>query len=365
MVLCATAVGVPIGLALGTGSAAPVAAHSSHRHGPTGFAQGPAEHQVLTALSTTTDAGSFQFTYSLSTTGPTANSGSGDSETPVSGMGTINTDPTAMAASAAVGDGAGLDVAVRVDGTDYWEVGSNNDQPAPLPTQSPDPGSALSSFAGLVESTLGPRNGAVAMLGMASPTGYLDLTLPSVTGATQVGTGTAGGVPVTEYDVSLDTAQLAASPGITPEEATTIDNALGILQGQGYSGTTVEVGIDASGFIRVATSTATFGDGGTVVLAATFSDFGCAGTVLMPGQPGSAGAPLGCVSPDTGSAPTTTTTTTTSSIPGPAITEVPATPTTVAGPWGSTTTTTTTTTTVAPTSSTTTSTSTATSKGTP
>ena len=125
------------------------------------------------------------------------------------------------------------------------------------------------------------------MLGMASPTGYLDLTLPSISGATPDGTGTVDGVAVTDYDVTVDPSQLATSPATTPEEATTIDNAVAVLDQQGYTGTTVVVGIDASGFIRQAVWTTRFTDGGTSVLTATFSDFGCAGSVLMPGQTGS------------------------------------------------------------------------------
>jgi hypothetical protein len=327
---------VPIGLALSSGAGSPAAA--GHHHGSSKLAQGAAQHQVLTALSTTTDSGSFTFTYSLSANGATDNGGSADSETPVAGMGTINTDPTAMAAYAAVGGtpGQGLDVSVRVDGTNYWEVGSADYQPAPAADDSAGPGSPLPGFAGLVESTLGQRDGAVAMLGMASPSGYLDLTLPSIAGATESGTGTVDGVPVTEYDVTVDPAQLATSAGTTSAEASAIHDALGVLNSQGYRGTTVRVGVDASGFIRQATSTATFSDGGTVVLTATFSDFGCAGTVLMPGQTGSAGPPAGCVSPDTGLAPpttTTSTTVTTSTAPAPENQTVsPTTPTTVAPP---------------------------------
>ncbi len=374
MVVCLTAVGTPIALSLSSSGPAAVAArghnHAAHTHPQ--LAQGPAAHDVLSALSTTTDSGSFQFTYSLAYTPPTSVS-SDSSETPVSGMGTIDTNPTGMAASAAVGStnpgqsGMGLDVGVRVDGTDYWEVGYSDNGLTPTANDANSTGSSLSSFAGLVESTLGQRDGAVAMLGMASPTGYLDLTLPSVSGATQDGTSTVDGVPVTNYDVTVDPSQLATSPGTTPEEATTIENAVGELDEQGYTGTTVVVGIDASGFIRQAVSTTAFSDGGTVVLTATFSDFGCAGTVLMPGQTGATAPAAGCASPDTGTAPTTTApTTTTTSIPGPGNDTVVTSPTTV--PPTSTTTTTPpttsttlpsiTTTTVAPTSTTTTTTTT-------
>ena len=62
------------------------------------------------------------------------------------------------------------------------------------------------------------------MLGMASPTGFLDLSQQAVTGAAEVGTGQVGGVPVTEYTVSIDLSQLAQVPGITSDEATTIQD---------------------------------------------------------------------------------------------------------------------------------------------
>jgi hypothetical protein len=372
LAVCLAAVGTPIALALSSSGPAAVAARGHHHAAHPQLAQGPAAHDVLSALSTTTDSGSFQFTYSLTSTPPTSVS-SDSSETPVSGTGTINTNPTGMAASAAVGStnpqvtGNGLDVGVRVDGTDYWEVGYSDNGLTPAANDANANGSPLSSFAGLVESTLGQRDGAVAMLGMASPTGYLDLTLPSISGATPDGTGTVDGVAVTDYDVTLDPSQLATSPGTTPEEATTIDNAVAVLDQQGYTGTTVVVGIDASGFIREAVSTTRFADGGTSVLTATFADFGCAGTVLMPGQTGSTGPAAGCVSPDTGTAPTTTTTSTTSSVPGPSndtVVTTPTTSTTATAPASTsttlpaTTTTSTTTTTVAPTSTTTTTTTT-------
>ncbi|HEY1653104.1 MAG TPA: hypothetical protein VGG09_14565 [Acidimicrobiales bacterium] len=346
VVTCAAAVAVPIGLVLATGASTPLAAPTRHHHASTGFSQGVAEHQVVAALSTTTDTGSFDFTYSLTATPPT-NGAAGDGETPVAGSGIIDTNPSAMAASAALGqDGNGLNVGVRVDGTDYWETGYTDNQIEPQAQDGSGGGSPLSSFAGLVESSLGSRNGAVAMMGMASPTGYLDLTLPSIDGAKQVGTSTDDGVPVTEYEVNLDPSQLASSPGTSGEEATTIQAALGVLNQQGYTGTTVVVGVDASGFIRSATSTATFSDGGTSVLTATFSNFGCAGQALMPGQSGPTTPPAGCVSSDTGVAPAaaTTTTTTSSRVPVPTTQVRPDTATTMPGPTGSGPTTTTSTT---------------------
>ncbi len=333
-----------------------------------------AEHHVLQALSATTDSGSFDLSYKLSQTPPTATPATttttagcntpvqsavapgggpvapGDvvecipattqpDDLQVAGSGVIDTSPMAMVVSAQIGTASspdnGIQVTVRVDPTTVYEnLGTLVPTLAPPPADQNETGSLIPAFAGLTESTLGPRLGAVAMLGMASPTGYLNLDQASITSADQTGTGTVGGVPVTVYQVTEDPSQLENAPGVSPEESSAVRDAMGVLDQQGYTGTSVTVSVDASGFIRQATSTARFSDGATVVLDATMSDFGCAGTVLMPGQTGDGSAAAGCATPDTGTAPTTTTvppaTTTvppTTSTTGPAVT----TPTTVPG----------------------------------
>ena len=124
------------------------------------------------------------------------------------------------------------------------------------------------------------------MMGMASPTGYLDLVEPAVTSAAEVGTSTVDGVAVTQYELTIDPGSLASAPGTSTEEQSAINAAIQTLTGQGYQTIRDLVSIDASGFIRESASTVTFSDGGTVTLDAHFSNFGCAGTVLMPGQGG-------------------------------------------------------------------------------
>ena len=396
---CAALIAVPVGLVLASGGAkTPVALPPAPRHPVAGAAQivgGPATHQVLSALSATTDSGSFDFSYDLSATAATSptttsttschlvypaevspvdtvptpvrvggtgtatmpltpsnaagssgsgSSGSGSSGSGsaysstlttmppveactaqpttepvgkvVSGQGTIDTNPMAMVATALVGPSGGLSVSVRVDGTDYWELSGGDKSLAPTGSDAnASSGNPLHGFANLVEGTLGTRAGAVAMMGMASPTGYLDLASGAVTGAEQTGTTTGGGVTLTQYQVSIDPSQLASAPGITPEEATTINDALQVLHQQGLTGISDTLSIDPTGYIRSSTSVASFSDGATVILAADFSNFGCAGTVLMPGQQGASSPPANCVSPDTGLPTTTTTTTTTGSAP--------------------------------------------------
>jgi hypothetical protein len=252
---------------------------------------------------------------------------------PVSGTGVSDTNPKATLIDATVG--SGLEVSLRVNSTTLYEdLSSLQTSLAPPADDANATGQDISGFAGITESTIGLREGAIAMIGLASPTGYLDLYQQDIDGATQTGTSTVDGVPVTVYQVAVDPTQLVNDPGITSEESQTATAAIGILKAQGYTGTTDEVSVDNSGFIRQVDSVAHFSDGGTVVLDVTLSNFGCAGTVLMPGQQGPSEPPSGCTSPDTGVAPTTTTTTTPASTTVPVVPAV--TPTTVAGTTGTT-----------------------------
>ena len=268
----------------------------------------------------------------------------------VTGNGVINTNPLAMVASADIGNG--LNVTVRVDDTDVYELSSGDSGLAPLPTDGSAAGTSLPQFAGITEGTLGTREGAVAMMGMASPTGYLDLIQPAIDAAARTGTGNVDGVPVTNYLVANDLDQLASAAGTTGAEAQTINTALALLKAQGFTTDRVVVSVDGSGYIRQVKATDTFGDGGKVTLEATFSNFGCAGTVLMPGQTGSGVPPTGCTSPDgtspaaaTGESRSANTVTPTTVGSGPAtsttVTPIESTtstvspPTTVQGPSGS------------------------------
>ncbi len=365
---CVALIGVPIGL-LATSGPGPATRSAQQHH--VAVSGGPAKRSVLAALSATTDSGTFAFTYQLSESPVAASTPSGSfscagpacpttpalENTEVQGSGTINTDPMAMAASADIStNGAGgLQVGVRVDPTTVWEVSDSDNGLTPQDSNDGG-GNALAGFAGLVEGTLGQREGAVAMMGMASPTGYLDLEQPAVTSATEVGTATVDGVAVTQYELTVDPSALATAPGTSSEEQSAIDAAIQTLTAQGYRTIRDLVSIDASGFIRESASTVTFADSGTVTLDAHFSDFGCAGTVLMPGQGGISTPPSGCVSADTGAAPTasTTSTSSTTTVPSrPPPTIPPATPTTSPAPDAPSTTTTTASSASSPTSTTT------------
>ena len=268
---------------------------------------------------------------------------------PITGQGTIDTNPYAMVATSQV-PGLGT-VTLRTDANDVWEMGGADYGLSPG-SSSGGAGSSLSGFAGLVESTLGQREGASAMLGLASPTGYLNLDQQEVTGADFIGTGMIDGVAVDQYRVFLNPSEEADLPNLTTEQSTTISQALALLAQNGYLGVSTVVSIDASGYIRQTASTAKFSDGSTSIGETTLSDFGCAGTVLMPGQQGSTTPPAGCVSPDTGAPLVATTTTTTTATAAPfgtpttstsTVTVPPTTPTTISnGPVSTTSTTSTT-----------------------
>ena len=395
-------VAVPVALVAGGSTTKPTASHAVGKHPRLG--NGKAEHQVLSALSATTDSGSFDFTYAISSTpassasptttsttvcqevkvpvptgsqsvggasigtngggsivsGPSSPSigsssfsvsgSSAVSVTPsngsvsgtftpgsgslppglqwktekvcngptvapspqVNGSGVINTNPLAMVASANIG--SGLDVVVRVNGSDVYEEGTGDTGLAPLASDQGSSGSTLPGFAGITEGTLGDREGAVAMMGMSSPTGYLDLIQPAINSATETGSGSVGGVAVTNYTVANDLNQLAGAAGTSSAESQTITSALTLLKSQGYTSNSAVVSIDAAGFIRQVKSTDTFSDGGTVTLLASFSHFGCAGTILMPGQTGAGVPPAGCTSPDSPNSSTTTSTAATPNI---------------------------------------------------
>ena len=325
-VVCVAIVALPVGLVL----------TSSGLGGPPGVKLGKsgAKNRVLSALSSTIVSGSFNMTYDFGpmtgtpanvSTSPTVNgdgaqapcvlessgktvcTGSALDGLSVTGQGTIDTDPFAMVALSNVTSIG--PVVLRDNGTDVWEIGGGNYGLSPGSSDS-GPGSPLSGFAGLVEGSLGPREGGLAMMGLASPTGYLELDQDAITSASEVGTGVVDGAPVTIYQVSLDPAQEATVPGTTPDESAALKAALSLLQQQGYTGTTVKVSIDDAGYIRQTVSVAGFSDGVTQTQTVTFSDFGCAGTVLMPGQQGPTSPPAGCVSPDTVSSTTSTTATT-------------------------------------------------------
>ena len=149
-------------------------------------------------------------------------------------------------------------------------------------------GTPLSGFANAVEGALGPSQGALSMISLASPGGALNLEETAVADATAAGTGSVNGVDVTYYDVTIDMAKLADTPDLTDVQRATIAAALPLLRQGGYSGTTERIGVDSVGYIREITATNHFSDGSTGTRHSVLSNFGCAPKITPP-RPGRSG----------------------------------------------------------------------------
>jgi hypothetical protein len=237
----------------------------------------------------------------------------------ISGHGTVNLDPYGMVTVSDVGPYG--EITLYDNGTNVWEIGGGN-YGLSAPGQA-GPGAPLSGYASSVEGTVGQVQGALDMEGLASGTGYLSLQAREIQEAQPGGTGSVDGVPVTIYKLSESGLLDPGVPGLTEEQVTTIRAADAIIEASGFAGKTTWVSVDDAGYVREQKTQYTLPDGSMVTEDTILSNYGCAGTVLMPGQSGTSTPPAGCVSPDTaGSSSSATTPSTTSSTQ-------PSTPTTV------------------------------------
>jgi hypothetical protein len=218
--------------------------HGSQSGGTSGVPGSTDREQVVSALSATTSAGNWDVSYtygevsgSASTPTPTTTScpasqnavcivtpgGGSVQDVTVTGTGIIDVNPKAMVADADVSDFG--HVVLRVDSSQVWEILSGDSGGlAPDPGEEQTMGQSLPGYAGLVEGTLGTREGAVAMLGIASPTGYLELDEQAILGVTPAGTGTVDGQAVTQYKVSVQPSELASDPTASPQQVSAIRN---------------------------------------------------------------------------------------------------------------------------------------------
>jgi hypothetical protein len=215
----------------------------------------------------------------------------GNTLSSITGHGTVNTDPYAMVVESNVGAlGA---ITLYDNGTDVWEIGGG-DYGLSAPGQT-GPGAPLSGYASSVEGTVGQVQGALDMEGLASGTGYLNLEAQEIEEAQPAGTGIVDGVPVTIYKLSESGLLDPDVSGLTAEQVSTIRAADAIIQNSRFSGKTTWVSVDSEGYIREQKTQYTLPDGSMVTEDTILSNFGCAGTVLMPGQTGTSAPPVGCV----------------------------------------------------------------------
>jgi hypothetical protein len=246
--------------------------------------------RVISALGATVASGRWNMTFETSFTPPSGTAaGAGPAlGLSIAGHGTTNLNPFAMVAYANI---AGIGpVTTMMNSSKVWEFGGGQ-----YGTTGSDsgPGASIAGFAPLVEGTLGPEQGAVAMMGLGSATGYLDLVQQAITTATATGTGTLDGSVVTYFRVAVDPTKLLSVSGTTPEEVSALQDALQLLTQHGYQAMTDTVAVDQQGYIRGITQIVTFSDGGVATNRTTFSDLGCAPTVVLPGgrSPTTATAP--------------------------------------------------------------------------
>jgi hypothetical protein len=290
-----------------------------------------AKRSVIAALGTTDAAGSYDVAFTLHassgttsppcavvpvTPGAPAGAAAGPrvycagitSPVDVSGHATVNEEPYALAVVSTVSTLG--PITLYVNGTTVWELGGGNYGSSPSVPGGLGPGAPLSGFASLVEGTLGPGQGALTVISLASHNGYLNLEQQAIQRAAPAGSGSVGGTPVTYYDVTVDVAKLADAANLTDQERTTLQDAFQVLKTAGDSGTKETIGVDAAGFIREVTSTTRFADGSALTRHTLLSNFGCAPTVSLPNQPTPPPATtLPCSSPDTLASPPTSTTT--------------------------------------------------------
>ncbi len=291
-------------LAVGVALLVPSLSHRTPAHVGDAPVRDRLAQLVVDDVSVTVASGSYDMTFTDTTTPPTKCPGTG-TPTPcsapsplnlssISGHGTVDTNPYAMVTVSDVGS-LGM-ISLYDNGTNVWEIGGG-DYGLSAPGQA-GPGAPLAGYAGSVEGTVGQVPGALDMQGLASGTGYLDLEAQEIQGAQPAGTGSVDGVPVTIYKLSQSGLEDPNIGGLTSEQAQTIRAADAIIESSGFAGKTTWVSVDSEGYIREQKTEYTLPDGSTVTADTVLSNFGCAGTVLMPGQQGSSAPPSGCVSPD-------------------------------------------------------------------
>jgi hypothetical protein len=181
----------------------------------------------------------------------------------------VNLEPYAMVAetnSPSLGA-----ITTHVNSTHVWQLGG-----ATVGYGPGTPGLSLADYSGQVVGTLGRGPGALAMISIASRGGYVYLEEEAIARAEPAGTGTAGDVPVTYYDVTIDVTRLVDAPNLSDIQRQTIVAALPLLQDSGYRGTTERIGVDDIGHVREVNATTNFDDGSSTVGHSVLSNIGCA-----------------------------------------------------------------------------------------
>ena len=275
--------------------------HDSHlsRLGPAVKA-GPGLQALHAAVSKTLAVSNYDLTFTLSETGqPSHSDASGPASNfsggPTTGVSGVRSKTTSAAAGATGSGVADLDpqalsvmtypscwksgVSLRIDGANVFELLQVTDPTHPPPAGVFGGGQDLESFQSTVTSCLGTELGALATIGMCSPSGQLASSEQAITGAKPVGTVTVNGEPAEEYGVTIDPAGFLEQPNSTPDENTAIEGALAVI---GSNPMSAIVDVDNAGYIVEMDLSVSYADGLTATHTIDLSNFGDAGTIVMP-----------------------------------------------------------------------------------
>jgi hypothetical protein len=310
--LAVLVLGVPVGITIahltsneraGLGSPASVhhrttgrttrgAVHTDIHNSRTGpvVKAGPGLQALHAAVSKTLAVSNYDLTFSLSETGESlSQTRAGTSSSPpgvaqsaagpgAQGTGVADLDPQALSVMTYPSCFAS-GVSLRVDGETVFEDLGVTDPTQPPPPGAYGSGTDLDGFQATVSGCLGTELGALATIGMCSPSGQLALSQQAISGATPVGTVTVNGEPAEEYSVTIDPAGFLQQPNSTPEENTAIEGALAVI-GSNQMAATVDV--DDAGYVVEMDLSVAYADGVTATHAIVLSNFDNAGTIVMP-----------------------------------------------------------------------------------
>jgi hypothetical protein len=227
------------------------------------------------AIAKTLSVSNYDLTFSLSETG---DSGASGGRTPAAqGYGVADLDPQALSASTTPGCVSA--VSLRVDGSDVWDVYEASDPSGPPGEISGWTMSSLLGFQSSVDICLGNELGALATIGMCSPSGQLVVSAQAIATATPVGTVTVNGESAEEYQVGIDPAGFLEQPNSTEAENEALQGAVTEI---GTNPMTATVDVDSAGYIVEMDLSVAYADGVTATHSIVLSNFDNAGTIGLP-----------------------------------------------------------------------------------
>jgi hypothetical protein len=227
------------------------------------------------AIAKTLSVSNYDLTFSLSQTG--GSDPPGVQPPAAEGAGVADLDPQALSVSTTPGCISA--VSLRVDGTDVWDVYEGSDPSGP-PSEIADwTMASLLGFQSSVDVCLGNELGALATIGMCSPSGQLAVSSQAIATATPVGTVTVNGESAEQYQVSIDPAGFLEQPNSTPAENDALQAAVDEIGTNPMSAT---VDVDAAGYIVEMDLSVAYADGVTATHSIVLSNFDNAGTIELP-----------------------------------------------------------------------------------